>query len=181
MVRSTTIRQIVSYTPVGKELERALDTMFVPESSLEPFVLVQCGKDVNVETYPFEQVIWRDNEKLDVLKISGYNYTMYTGLSIDAAGQELLKTRKLYTDSSSDISFDLSSILFDSVSPTVENKFGEWNSVNDHQPTSSGRYLCTYKQNDSCCIDFGSYNATIQEWYCSGVIAWMPLPVVYQE
>jgi hypothetical protein len=59
--------------------------------------------------------------------------------------------------------------------PTINR----WIPVTERLPDKNGRYLCTYKNEDGICVDFGLYEDG--EWYVSGATAWMPLPESYEE
>ena len=60
----------------------------------------------------------------------------------------------------------------------TETKFGKWIPVSERLPEENGRYLCSYKDEEGECIDFGSFKDGT--WYVKGAVAWMPLPEPYK-
>jgi len=55
----------------------------------------------------------------------------------------------------------------------------KWIPVSKSLPKENERCLCSYKDEEGECVDFGLFkNGT---WYVKGVVAWMPLPEPYKK
>ena len=53
-----------------------------------------------------------------------------------------------------------------------------WIPVSERLPKENERCLCSYKDEEGECIDFGLFKDGA--WYVKGVVAWMPLPEPYK-